>query len=185
MPGTIRSLIQDIEDKFENTFHKAHMVAGICNSPNLEQVKDLLEHGEQLAKRAKTTVDFANSAQILGQGGERLGGAADAIDNLMSKGSNAAGDLSAACEISEAISVLNDWSNSKASSQQAAKAFDQLFGGAARYMGKLPFPANAYAKLLAGIKDYNFFSNMQKTMDIENPNSPEGSQLQQLERSGY
>jgi len=104
---------------------------------------------------------------------------------LMSKGSNAAGDVSAACEISEAISVLNDWSNSKASSQQAAKAFDQLFGGAARYMGKLPFPANAYAKLLAGIKDYNFFSNMQKTMDIENPNSPEGRQLQELERQGY
>ncbi len=97
MPGTIRSLIQDIEDKFENTFHKAHMVAGICNSPNLEQVKDLLEHGEKLAKRAKMTVDFANSAQILGQGGERLGGAADAIDNLMNKGSNAAGDVSAAC----------------------------------------------------------------------------------------
>ena len=77
MPGTIRSLIQDIEDKFENTFHKAHMVAGICNSPNLEQVKDLLEHGEKLAKRAKMTVDFANSAQILGQGGERLGGEAE------------------------------------------------------------------------------------------------------------
>jgi hypothetical protein len=185
MPGKIRSLIQDIEDKFENTFHKAHMVAGICNSPNLEQVKDLLEHGEQLTNRAKTTVDFANSAQILGQAGERLGGAADAIDKLVSQGSKAAGDISAACEISEAISVLNDWSNSKASSQEAAKAFDQLFGGAARYMGKLPFPANAYAKLLSAIHDYNFFANMQRTMDIENPNSPEGSQLRELERQGY
>jgi len=184
MPG-IRSLIQDIEDRFETTFHKAHMVAGICNSPNLEQVKDLLEHAEKLTNRAKTTVDFANSAQILGQAGERLGGAADAIDKLVSNGSKAAGDVSAACQISEAISVLNDWSSSKASSQEAAQAFDKLFGGAARYMGKLPFPANAYAKLLAGISDYSFFANMQKTMDIENPNSPEGRQLLELERSGY
>jgi hypothetical protein len=164
------------------------MVAGICGSPNLEQVKDLLEHAEQLTERAKSRTEFANATGMLGEGGEQLAGAASAIHDVAEKGSNFAGDVSAACEISEAIDVLNDWAlpNTRTSSQDAAKAFDRLFGGAARYMGKLPFPANQYAKLLAAVSDYNFFSHMQKTMDFtNNPNNPEGRQLLELERQGY
>jgi hypothetical protein len=181
------SLVDRIKDRFETTFHKAYSVAGICSSPSLEQVRDLLEHGEKLTERAKQTTEFANAAGVLGDGGEKLAGAAGAINDIVQKGSKAAGDLSAACEISEAIEVLNRWSvpNSKVSNQDAAKAFDKLFGGAARYMGKLPFPANQYAKLLEAIKQYNFFSNMQKTMDFANdPNNPEGRQLLELERQG-
>jgi len=183
----IRSLINKIkklERRFENTWHGAHVVAGVCNSPSLDKVRDLLEHAEQLTTRAKTTADFANSAQILGQAGEQLSGAADAIDKLVGQGSKVTGDISAACEISEAVSVLNDWASpgSRTNSQDAARAFDELFGGAARYMGKLPFPASSYAKLLSAVSDYSFFSNMQKKMDIENPDYPEGRQLKELNR---
>ncbi len=184
MGGTVRSFLQGLEKKFEDTFHKANVVAGVCSSPTLEQVKDLLEHAENVTKKAKTTSDFANSIEILGDAGEKLGGAVDQINDLIEKGSNAVGDVSAACQISEAMSVLNDWTNGKASSQDAAKAFDKLFGGAARFMGKLPFPANQYAKLLAAIAEYNFFANMRRLNDpMTSPN--EGRQLQQLEREGY
>jgi hypothetical protein len=188
MPDSIRSFVQDVERRFEDTFHRAHIVAGVCNSPTLEQVKDLLEHAEKLTEKAKSTTEFANSIQLLGQAGERLAGAADAIDGVTKKGNEVAGDVSAACEISEAVAVLNDWNspNSKTSSQDAAKAFDKLFGGAARYMEKLPFPANQYAQLLSAIAENSFFSRMQKTMDFTNdPNNPEGSQLLQLDRDGY
>ena len=179
MPGALQSLVDDIKDRFETTFHKAYAVAGICSSPNLEQVRDLLEHGEKLTEKAKQTTEFASAAGVLGEGGEKLAGAADAINDIVQKGSKVAGDVGAACEISEAIEVLNRWSvpNSRVSNQDAAKAFDQLFGGAARYMGKLPFPANQYAKLLEAIKQYNFFSNMQKLMDPENPDTPAGRAL--------
>ena len=188
MPDSGQSLLQAIEEKFENTFHRAHLIAGICSSPTLDQVKDLLEHGEQLTEKAKSATEFANSVHVLGEAGEKLAGAVNAINKIVGEGSKVAGDTSAACQISEAVAVLNDWvlPNSKTSPQDAAKAFDKLFGGAARYMGKLPFPANTYAQLLSAVADYNFFSKMQKTMDFtNNPNNPEGRQLQQLERDGY
>src|SRR5215469_805954 len=181
MPGLIQSFFQDIEQRFEITFHKAKLIAGVCDAPTLEQVKDLLELGEQLTNRAKTATAFANSLQILGQAGDSLGGAADAIDKLVSKGAGVAGDVSAACEISAAISVLNDWAlpNSRTSNEEAAKAFDKLFQGSSRYMAKLPFPASSYAKILAAIGEYNFFSNMRGLLDPENPNTPSGRAMRE------
>ena len=96
------------------------------------------------------------------------------------------GDVSAACEISEAIAVLNQWnvSGSSVRNEDAAKAFDQLFGGAARYFEKLPFPASAYAQILKTVRDNNFFTNMSKLLDSENPNTPAGQQLRILRYDG-
>ena len=137
-----------------------------------------------LQGKAKTATEFANSVQVLGQGGDGLAGAANEIDKLVAKGSGFSGDISAACEISEAVSVLNDWAlpNTRVSPQDAAKAFDRLFGGAARYMSKLPFPANTYAQLFSAIREYSFFSNMQKMLDPLNLNNSEVRQLLELDR---
>ncbi|MGD0364651.1 MAG: hypothetical protein ABSC93_27555, partial [Bryobacteraceae bacterium] len=99
------------------------------------------------------------------------------------KGNKVSGDVSAACQISEAVSVLNDWTNGKAGDDDAAKAFDKLFGGAAGFMSKLPFPASQYAQILAAAGKYNFFANMRRQLDPMN--SSEGPQLRQLERDGY
>ena len=171
--------LDDLEKKFEDTFHSTHLIAGICSVHDQAQVKELLEHGEKLTKIAKTTTSFANSAHLLGKGGDQLAGAADALAKTV----KVAGDVNAACEISEAISVLNEWSmpGTRVSNEDAAKAFDKLFGGAGRYMGKLPPPANAYASILKEIGKYNFFANMQRKM----MNSSERSQLEQLEKDGY
>lgn len=168
--------LEDLEKRFENTFHPTHLFAGICSAPDQAQVKELLEHGEKLTKIAKTTTSFVNSWQLLGKGGAQLAGAADALAKTV-KG---VGDVNAAREISEAISVLNAWSmpDTRVSNEDAAKAFDKLFGGASRYMGKLPPPANAYAKVLEEIGKYNFFANMQGKM----MNSSERPQLEQLEK---
>lgn len=187
MAGSIQMLLQRFEKSFESTFHKAHLVAGICSSPNLTQVKDLLEHAEQLTEKAKSAAAFSNSIQVLGQAGDRLAGAADSINRLVGAGAGATGDASAACEISEAVQVLNDWSlpNSRTTNQDVAKAFDKLFGSAARYMSKLPFPASTYAQLLSEIGRNSFFANMQRLLDPTNPSNPEGRQLYELERQGY
>lgn len=168
--------LDDLIKTFEHTFQSTRLFAGVCSVPDQEQVKQLLEHGEKLAKIAQKTARFANSAQLLGKGGDQLAGAADAL----AKTAKGVGDVSAACEISEAISVLNDWSTSNGSvtNEDAAKAFDKLFSGAGRYMGKLPPPANMYASVLKEIGKYSFFANMQKMM-------MNSSERRQLEEMGY
>ena len=158
-----------VKKRIENTFHRAHLIAGICSSPTLEQVKDLLEHAEALTGKAKTVTGFVSQSQALGEAGEALDGAVEKLNKLVEGGTKLSGDMSAACEISEAVEILNDWNtpNSRVSNQEAAKAFDKLFGGAARYFAKLPFPASAYAQILDGIAKYNFFSSMQQKLDPE------------------
>jgi hypothetical protein len=161
------SWFESFKKRFEDTFHSANTVAGVCSSPTLSQVRDLLEHAEKITSRAKYTAAFANSTDALGAAGEKLGVAAEKIDSLTAKSKTILGDANAACEISEAVSVLNDWSslNSGISNQDAAKAFDKLFGGAADFFKKLPPPANAYAQILEEIGRVSFFSNMQQLMD--------------------
>lgn len=176
-------IFEDLEKKFEDTFHRANVLAGVCASPTLEQVRDLLEHAENVTKKAKTAAVFANSIDALGDAGEALGGAVDKINDIVEKGANAVADASAACQISEAVSILNAWKKGKASDEDAAKAFDKLFGGAARFMSKLPFPASQYAQILAAVGKYSFFANMRKQLDPMT--TSEGSQLRQLERGGY
>jgi hypothetical protein len=158
------------------------MVAGICKSPTLDQVKDLLTHAASLADKAKSATAFAKYAQVLGPAGEKLDRAADDIGKLIKKGKSISGDVSAACEISEAVAVLNDWSlpNSKTSSQDAAKAFDRLFGGAANFFEKLPPPVNAYAQIFAEVSKNNFFSNMRDQLDPESPNTPRGRAMREV-----
>jgi hypothetical protein len=163
------------------------VIAGVCDSPTVDQVKDLLEHAEALTEKAKSASAFANSIQALGDAGEKLNGAVEKINEVTSKASNIAGDVSAACEISDAIDTLNKWAvpGSRTSSADAAKAFDKLFGGAARFMGSLPFPANQYARIFSAIAENSFFSNMRELMDPGSPRTTEGRQLQELEKSGY
>ncbi len=177
-------IFEDLEKKFEDTFHRANVLAGVCSSPTLEQVRDLLEHAENVTKKAKTAAAFANSIDALGDAGEALGGAVNKINETIEKGKKASGGVSAACQISEAVSVLNDWTNGKAGDDDAAKAFDKLFGGAAQFMSQLPYPASQYAQILAAVGKYNFFANMRRQLDPMTT-SNEGPQLRQLERDGY
>jgi len=170
------SLLKGIKKKFENTFHPANAIAGICTSPTLEQVQDLLEHAEELVKRAKTVTAFANSVDALGDAGEKLAEATESLHGLVEKGAGIAGDVSAACEISDAVSVLNKWSmqDSGVTNEDAAKAFDQLFKGAAHFFKKLPRPWNEYARLFEEIGIVSFYSNMQGIFDPDNFHNMKG-----------
>ena len=151
---------EQFKRNFENTFHKANQVAGdFCTAPNQEHVKDLLVHAERLTKVVKVSTDLANSAQALGQAGDKLAEASAALQGSV----KVAGDVSAACEIAQAVGVLNAWTlnGSQVSAEDAAKAFDKLFGGTARYFEKVPF-LKFYAAIFTEIGKDNFFSNMQK-----------------------
>jgi hypothetical protein len=179
------SWIDRVVNRFESTFHPAHMVAGVCKSYTAAQVAQMLDHGASIASRASTAGSFARYANVLGPGGEKLADAAERLNQLAEKGASAANDVKSACEISEAVALLNRWTQSKTaiSNQDAAKAFDKLFGGAANYFAKLPPPVNAYAQILSSVAEFSFFSNMQRLMDPENPGSARGRQLREVMES--
>jgi hypothetical protein len=156
-----------IKKRYEETFHPAHVVAGLCKDLRLEQVKDLLEHAKSVTDKAKTVTTIGNDIGVLGEAGEKLEKSVEEIDKVLEKGEKRVLDLDAACDISEAMDVLGDWGlpGSKTSNEEAAKAFDKLFGGAARFMSKLGYPATIYAEYFKAISKYNFFSNMNKEID--------------------
>jgi len=162
-----------VSDQFERTFSSAHMSAGVCSSYSLTQVRDLLKHGASISKRAKTAGAFVKYSGVLGSGGDKLAEAAGKIDGLVKKGSTAVGNANAACEISNAVSVLNRWTvDSKAvSREEAAQAFDHLFGGTATFFERLPPPVNQFSKILSTIAEFNFFGQMQDLMHPENSNA--------------
>ena len=181
-------ILERIKKKFETTFHKANL-SDACTALNPEKVKDLLEHAQQVTDRAKTATIFANSIDALGDAGEKLGVAVEKINASLEKSVQVTGDVSAACQINEALSVLNKWklktNPTPEDGQEAAKAFDKLFGGAATYMKSLPFPANQYARVLEAISQYSFFSHMAGYNNPDTWTGPEGRQLRELEKSGY
>jgi hypothetical protein len=177
---------QSLKKRYEHTFVRTQSIPNVCRTLDIDRVKDLVEHAANQTKRAKTVTAFANSAVELGKAGEKLDQAAEKLNKLTEKSNSILGDFEAACDISEAVSILNNWNtpNSTVTNEEAAKAFDKLFGGVADYFEKLPPPVNSYAKVLAEIGRTSFFSNMQALMDPTNPRNSEGRQLQDLERSG-
>lgn len=178
-------ILERIKRRFEQTFSSANRLAGVCDSYTLDQTRDLLEHASSISSRAKNTAAFLKYSDTLGAGGDKLAEGAKRIDGLIKTGKGAIGDVQSACDISEAVEVLNRWviNGSHVSNQEAAQAFDKLFGGAAHYFEKLPPPVNAYAKVLSSVAEFSFFSHMQDIMDPESPNTPRGRQLREVMES--
>jgi hypothetical protein len=176
---------QSLKNKYEHTFVRTNGISVACKTLSIDQVKDLIEHAANQTKRAKNVAAFANVAVDLGKAGEKLETAAEKLNTLAENGSKTLGDVKGACDILEAVSVLNDWTlpNSKVSNQEAAKAFDLLFGGVATYFEKLPPPVNSYARVLAEISRTNFFSQMEDTMNLESPNTLNGQRMRDVLRS--
>ena len=171
--------------RLENSYHRANLVAGICSSPTVPQVRDLLAHAAAVTKKAKSVTSFANSAQVLGDAGDKLVGAASALDEVAKGAAEVSGAVAAACEISDAVAVLKQWrlaipGRAGVSDADAAKAFDELFGATAEYMAKMPFPANQYAQIFQAISKYSFFSNMRQLLDPENPKTEQGRTMRDV-----
>jgi hypothetical protein len=169
---------------YERTFHPAHMIAGICKSPTVDQVNDLLKHAASLTKKAKGASAFANSIGALDRAGQQLNRAVEAIDDATKKGAKLSADVSAACEISDAIEVLNTWtpSGGGASSEEAAKAFDKLFGGVGHFMARLPTPLDQFADIFAAIAKYNFVANIQSQQDPGGAGSTSGRLMREIDK---
>jgi hypothetical protein len=158
-----------IKNIMDGLYHKMQATVGIC-TPNLEQLKDSLQKAREHTEYAQRVSSFVRIAS--GELPYELHRAAEAIGEVnkyVSTSATAVEDLSAACRISEAVAVLNQWARDisekngavPGANERAAAAFDKLFGAVSTFAAKLPPPINQYSSILAQISVAKFFSNMQ------------------------
>ena len=163
----------------DGLFHKIKSIAGIC-TPNLKQTKDMLKKANEFVKKAHQTTSFISLHPDMPEQLRKANAAIGKVREGVSKLSKGANDVSAACEIGDAISTLNSWVEDKKTNAEAAAAFDKLFGGIANFASKLPPPTNAYADVLKGISVAKFFANMNRLGDSRaglNRSTPTGNQM--------
>jgi hypothetical protein len=158
--ATGRKVSHRVIDNVARTYHKAHMLAcGLVTSYDAEQVMHLMDYAASMTGRAKSVLAFKDAIGTLTDAENQLQKAVGDINAKLKKGEHLAADATAACAISAAIEVLRRW-DPQGDSADAAKAFDQLFGGVANFMGHLPFPLDQYKGIFEGIGKYGFFSHM-------------------------
>jgi len=176
----------DWSDIPSSAYHRAHILLVGCKTYYTpEQVTDLLTYATSLTGRAKTAFQAAGAFRTLSKAEVELQKSVGEINEQLSEGKHFAAYASAACEISEAIGVLNAWdmqNNSPTGSAEAAKAFDRLFGGVAEFMGHLPFPLSLYKDTFEEIGKFSFFSSLQKQLDPGGSGSTSGRMEQQIDK---
>jgi hypothetical protein len=168
---------------FDSLWYKISATVGLC-TPTAAQLSDYLQKAEEHTRRAKNLADFGALDPRLQKSLQSSADAIGAVHGYVEKAVTVAGDVTAACEIGQAVSVLNKWAASpNGDNRAAAEAFDKLFGGVARYAEKLPGPVSAYAKVLDQISVSQFFTNMQALGDSRvgnNTRTPTGRQMKEV-----
>ena len=152
-------------------------------APSLEETKQNLKEAEKLVRRARQTSSFVRQSPKIPPQLDRAHKAISRIEKGISKLSKVTGDVSAACEIAAALSILDEWTAGDRTDADAAEAFDKLFGSVARFAEKLPPPLNQYAQILKQISITRFFSNMQRLGHSRagaNTSTPTGRQLHKI-----
>jgi hypothetical protein len=178
-----QQLNQSSSNPLDKLYHKILATAGIC-TPNIEQVKDYLEKATHYTNRAKQITSFVSVDSTIADKLDQSTEAINAIHEHLEKYEKTVGDISAACDISNCIDILNKWaSDPNADNKVAAEAFDKLFGATSRFAAKLPAPANAYSKILAQISISHFFKSMYdlgQTRTGENTSNAYGRQMKDV-----
>ncbi len=130
-------------------------------------MRDLLDYGRSLTGKAKTGFAIKGAFDTLSKAEQQLQSAVADIDAKLKEASHLAAIADAGCTIAGALTVLDSWDpqgNSHTSSADAAKAFDDLFGGVADFMSYLPAPLDQYKGIFEGIGKFGFFAHMQNKM---------------------
>lgn len=180
------SVLENVKNAVDHMWFKTNATAGFCSN-NIETMYGYLDKGEKYSLRASQLANFVvDKPEVANQ----LKKGADAIGKIkkpVSLAKNACSNLRTAQEISDAIYVLNQWVKTPpgVDNAAAAKAFDKLFGGAAKLAENIPGPAKEYARILEQISISGFFSNMQKIMDPESKFTPRGRALKSVMEDLY
>jgi hypothetical protein len=156
--------MSDVKNLMDDLWYKVKTTAGYCASnPNIKDLKDYLEKGEQYANNAHIAfiVSGADGKAItnLKTAAEHIGKVKNGIDGIR----NLCIDVNAFSQISNAIDVLNKVGINAQGSEEAALAYGELFVGVGHFASKLPPPVNSYAQILENCG--SFFHDMQKAID--------------------
>lgn len=149
-----------MDNVLDHLWIRVRAKAGICRGIDIATMRDYLKKGKDYSKYAAYSGRFAS---LHPEHLQQFKKAADALDNL-SKTIKTVDDAAAAWQIADAICTLSKWvePDTRVTPAEAAKAFDQLFGGAANLANKLPGPLASFAKILSEISKQNFFAKMEQ-----------------------
>jgi hypothetical protein len=143
-------------------------VARALNDPG--ELANTLKRAASTARRTALFIEGQNAADALNGAADRL----DAIAGKLDSGLAIHANFKAVMGIYEAWNDI-DPATIVRNPQRAARAFGRLFKHVGVLAAYLPPPLNTYADFLAGFED--FFSDMQKTMDLRSPYTPKGRKL--------
>lgn len=146
-------------------------VARAMNDPSA--LANTLKRAASTARKTALFIEGQNAADALNGAADRLDGIAGKLESGLAVHAN----FKAVLGIYEAWSAI-DPATIVGNPQRAAKAFGRLFKHVGVLAAYLPPPLNTYADFLAGFED--FFSDMQKTMDMRSPYTPKGRALNQV-----
>jgi hypothetical protein len=156
-------------DVFDTVFKPLRLgdVARALNDP--KALAQTLQRAAGSARKTALFVGRPNAADALNGAADRL----DAIAGKIESGVGVHANLKAV------LGLYEVWAHRpghhRAQPQRAAKAFGRLFKHVGVLAAYLPPPLNTYADFLSGFED--FFSDMQKTMDLQSPYTPKGRAL--------
>lgn len=179
MTGVLDSAKSIIDHGWYKLRAKAHMCA---TNADIEGTKARLEQAEKLTKYAYGVASFTAANPGVADQLKRAADGLETINGGISKAVDVCQDIAAIGQIKDSVDALNVWAALPPGkgNAAAAAAFDNLFGGVARFAGKLPPPLNFYGKLFEQIGISKFFGNMQSLMDPESPNTPKGRALKEI-----
>ena len=157
-------------DVFDTVFKPLRLgdVARALNDP--KALAQTLQRAAGSARKTALFVGRPNAADALNGAADRL----DAIAGKIESGVGVHANLKAVLGLYEAWGDIDPATIAR-NPQRAAKAFGRLFKHVGVLAAYLPPPLNTYADFLSGFED--FFSDMQKTMDLQSPYTPKGRAL--------
>lgn len=184
------NLMNHARNQMDDLWFRVKTKAGYCStSSRLADAKDYLAKADGYAKLAYGTAAFVARDQAVAGQLEKAIGAIGAVKTHVDAVDRTCGDVAAIGRMGEAIAVLNGWAATPPTRtpDEAAAAFDLLFGAAGRFSARLPFPVNTYAPILEAIGISRFFSGMRVLLDPER--RPSGGRqmravLEELDRQG-
>lgn len=149
-----------------------------------ENIEEVLDATERKAKRAYA---LALAGDVISNDASgRLNDAVrgiGAVKSRISTVNDVRGKLDAFFKLKDAVEVLEGWPDDGVTDEEAAAAFDEMFGAAAVFADSLPPPINQYARVLEQVQISSFFGNMQRLGASRvggNDSTPTGRQMQMV-----
>lgn len=188
LKATGQKVVGGVSDAGAYLYHRTNMYIGCRTTAHYTpgQIRDLLARAREVTGNAKTALKINGVLDVLNKAEVKLAETVKGIDDKMAEIEHWATLADAGCRISGAMRTLNDWDpngGSVGNSEAAAKAFDELFGGVAVFVGCLPAPLNQYKIVFEDISKWSFVSHFRNKSNSMGSETPGGRLAKRVDES--